>query len=259
MSNYNAILVQREENVLILSLDKPESLNALTFEMMFEVQDVLKMIEETSEIRALVITGAGRGFCSGQDLKDRPSGNNIVEQIMDCYFKAFQAIRTCRVPVVIAVNGVAAGGGFSLALTGDVILAARTARFIQIFSRIGLSPDLGSTYLLPKAIGRNRALKYMMTNDPISAEVAEELGLIAGQYEPDELMLEALLLAKRLAAGPTRALVATRSMVDDQQDAEYEARFRAELAVNMDLKTGFDAKEGGQAFMEKRPAKFRGF
>ena len=259
MSNYKAILVQREENVLILSLNKPESLNALTFEMMFEVQDVLNMVEETPEIRALVITGAGRGFCSGQDLKDRPKGDDIIEQIMACYFNAFQAIRACRVPVVMAVNGVAAGGGFSLALTGDVILATRKASFIQIFSRIGLSPDLGSTYLLPKAIGRNRALKYMMTNDPISAEVAEELGLVAELYEPEELISEALLLAKRLAAGPTRALVAARSMVDDHQASEYEARFRAELVVNMDLKTSFDAKEGGQAFIEKRPAEFRGY
>ncbi|WP_169543615.1 enoyl-CoA hydratase/isomerase family protein [Sneathiella aquimaris] len=258
MPDYQAISVQQDESVLILSLNKPDSLNALTFQMMDEVLDVLAMIKNTPDIRALVITGSGRGFCSGQDLKDRPKGDDIIHQIMECYFKAFQAIRTCRVPVIMAVNGVAAGGGFSLALTGDIILAARTARFIQIFSRIGLSPDLGSTYLLPKVIGRHRALQYMMTNDPISADQAEKWGLIAAQFEPEDLMRETRLLAHRLAAGPTRALVAARSLVDDQQDAEYEARFRAELAVNMDLKTGFDATEGGQAFMDKRPARFRG-
>ncbi|MFT6556965.1 enoyl-CoA hydratase/isomerase family protein [Sneathiella sp.] len=259
MPDYQAISVQQDESVLILSLNKPDSLNALTFQMMDEVRDVLAMIENSPDIRALVITGSGRGFCSGQDLKDRPKGDDIIDQIMDCYFKAFQAIRTCRVPVIMAVNGVAAGGGFSLALTGDIILAARTARFIQIFSRIGLSPDLGSTYLLPKVIGRYRALQYMMTNDPISADQAEDWGLISAQFEPEDLMKEARLLAHRLAAGPTRALVAARSLVDDQQGVEYEARFRAELAVNMDLKTGFDAREGGQAFIGKRPAQFRGF
>src|SRR5436305_7566720 len=130
-------------------------------------------------VRALVLTGEGRGFCSGQNLKASEAlGSDIAAAVMRYYWPAFRALRECRVPVVIAVNGVAAGGGFSLAMAGDIIVAARSASFIQVFSRIGLVPDLGSTWLLPRLIGRQRALELMFLNEPLSAEHAPAWGTV---------------------------------------------------------------------------------
>ena len=191
-------------------------MNALTIGMMDEVGDAISRIEKDTSIRALILTGAGRGFCSGQNLKDRiPPGSDLTGVLMDSYFKAIDGIRNCRVPVVVAVNGTAAGGGFSVALCGDFLIAARSAKFIQVFSRIGLSPDLGSTYLLPRAIGRARALQLMMTNDPLDAATAAEWGLIAEVLDDDRLMPRAREIAERLATGPTYALQLTRRMVDE--------------------------------------------
>ncbi len=256
---YDNILLEERGAVAILTLNRPQTLNALTFDMMYEVQDALAYIEENRQIRALVFTAAGRGFCSGQDLKNRPEdGRDLVTAVMDCYFKAFKAIRTSRVPVVMAINGTAAGGGFSLSLVGDILIAARSAKFIQVFSRIGLVPDLGSTYLLPRAIGRNRALELMMTNDPISASEAMVLGMLNDCVPDDELMPTALDLANRLAKGPTLALNRTRSLVDKDDEEAFEARFRAELEIQSDVREKEDAKEGVAAFLEKREAQFTG-
>ena len=139
-------------------------------------------------IRALVLTGEGRGFCSGQNLKAGSARQDIVAGVMKFYWPAFRALRECRVPVVVAVNGVAAGGGFSLAMAGDIIVAARSASFIQVFSRIALVPDLGSTWLLPRLVGRQRAMELMLFNEPLSAERAQEWGLVRDVVDDDKLM-----------------------------------------------------------------------
>jgi 2-(1,2-epoxy-1,2-dihydrophenyl)acetyl-CoA isomerase len=162
------------------------------------------------------------------------------------------------VPVVVAVNGVAAGGGFSLAMSGDVILAARSASFIQVFSRIALVPDLGSTWLLPRLIGRQRALELMLLNEPLSAERAREWGLVREVVDDARLLDEATALAQRLADGPTRALVATRQLLEESEHASYEVQFRRELEVQSVIRTGPDAQEGRKAFVEKRKAQFTG-
>lgn len=177
---------------------------------------------------------------------------------MDCYFGAMNAVRTAPVPVIMAINGTAAGAGFSLSMVGDITLAARSAKFIQVFSRIGLVPDCASTYLLPRIIGRGQALKAMMTNDPISAETALEWGLISECLEDDELMPAARTLAARLAKGPTRALVETRRLVDEIEGDAFERQFRRELEVQAEIREGHDGKEGVAAFVERRPAVFRG-
>ena len=162
------------------------------------------------------------------------------------------------VPVVVAVNGVAAGGGFSLAMAGDIIVAARSAKFIQVFSRIGLVPDLGSTWLLPRLIGRQRALELMLLNEPLSAERALEWGLVRQVVDDDRLRDEAMKLAHRLAEGPTRALVATRQLLEESEHASYSAQFRREIEVQADIRQSADALEGRQAFVEKRAARFGG-
>jgi 2-(1,2-epoxy-1,2-dihydrophenyl)acetyl-CoA isomerase len=178
--------------------------------------------------------------------------------VMRFYWPAFRALRECRVPVVVAVNGVAAGGGFSLAMAGDMIVAARSASFIQVFSRIALVPDLGSTWLLPRLIGRQRALELMLLNEPLTAERAQEIGLVRQVVDDAKLMEEALTLARRLAEGPTRALVATRALVEESEHTSYEAQFRREIEIQAVVRKGADAVEGRNAFVEKRKAKFTG-
>jgi len=259
MSDFQNILFVVEDGVATLTLNRPQALNALTLDLMYEVQEALAQIKADPSIRAMILTGAGRGFCSGQDLRNRPpAGTDIVKVYMDCYFRAIEAIRTARVPVIVAINGTAAGAGFSLALAGDILISARFAKFIQVFSRIGLIPDCGSTYLLPQAIGRARSLRMMLTNEPLMAEQAVEWGFVSECVDDDDLMAAAGDLATKLAKGPTRALAETRAMVDAAEENSFETQFRRELEVNSELRVSYDAQEGVAAFLEKRQAAFRG-
>lgn len=250
---------EREQAVGILTLDEPATLNAMTPDLLGDLANAIREMTDELEIRALVLTGAGRGFCSGQNLKAAQIlGDDIAAGVMRYYWPAFRALRECRVPVVVAVNGVAAGGGFSLAMAGDMIVAARSASFIQVFSRIALVPDLGSTWLLLRLVGRQRALELMMTNEPLSAELAREWGLVREVFDDGSLREGALALARRLAAGPTRALVATRRLIDESEHATYADQFRREIETQAEIRTSEDALEGRNAFLEKRPARFSG-
>src|SRR5229473_1337607 len=227
---------EREHAVGVLTLDEPSSLNAMTPDLLGDLATAIREMTDDGEIRALVLTGAGRGFCSGQNLKAAQIlGDDIVDGVMRYYWPAFRGLRECRVPVVVAVNGVAAGGGFSLAMAGDIIVAARSASFIQVFSRIGLVPDLGSTWLLPRLIGRQRALELMLLNEPLSAERAQEWGLVRQVVDDAQLPGEAMKLAHRLAEGPTRALVATRQLLEESEHASYSAQFRREIEVQAEI------------------------
>jgi 2-(1,2-epoxy-1,2-dihydrophenyl)acetyl-CoA isomerase len=249
----------RDGAVAILTLDEPASLNAMTPDLLVALAAAIAETTRDEGVRALVLTGEGRGFCSGQNLKASAAlGEDLAGAVMRLYWPAFKALRECRVPVVVAVNGVAAGGGFSLAMAGDVIVAARSASFIQVFSRIALVPDLGSTWLLPRLIGRQRALELMLLNEPLSAERAQELGLVREVVDDARLMDAALRLAHRLAEGPTRALVATRLLVEESEHATYEAQFRREIELQAIIRKSDDAIEGRNAFVEKRKAKFSG-
>ena len=245
----------RDGAVGLLTLDDPASLNAMTPELLGGLAVAIGEMTSDAGVRALVPTGEGRGFCSGQNLK---ASQSLGAGVMRHYWPAFQALRECRVPVVVAVNGVAAGGGFSLAMAGDIIVAARSAKFIQVFSRIGLVPDLGSTWLLPRLIGRQRALELMLLNEPLSAERALEWGLVRQVVDDDRLLDEAMKLAHRLAEGPTRALVATRQLLEESEHASYSAQFRREIEVQADIRRSEDALEGRKAFVEKRTARFGG-
>ncbi len=249
----------RDGAVGILTLDEPASLNAMTPDLLGGLAAGVGEMTADPAIRALVLTGEGRGFCSGQNLKAGESlGQDIVAGVMKFYWPAFKALRECRVPVVVAVNGVAAGGGFSLAMAGDIIVAARSASFIQVFSRIALVPDLGSTWLLPRLVGRQRAMELMLFNEPLSAERAKEWGLVRDVVDDDKLMETAVALAQRLAQGPTRALVATRMLLEESEHTSYAAQFRREIETQSEIRTSADALEGRAAFVEKRKAQFRG-
>ncbi|WP_298272019.1 enoyl-CoA hydratase-related protein [uncultured Bradyrhizobium sp.] len=250
---------ERDGKVGILTLNDPASLNAMTPELLGDLARAVGEMGHDPGIRALVLTGEGRGFCSGQNLKAFNSlGDNIYTGVMTHYWPAMQALRECRMPVVVAVNGVAAGGGFSLAMSGDIILAARSASFIQVFSRIGLVPDLGSTWLLPRLVGRQRALDLMLLNEPLPAERAKEWGLVREVVDDAKLLDEAKALAGRLADGPTRALVATRQLLEQSEHASYADQFRREIELQQVIRESADAKEGRQAFVEKRKAQFTG-
>jgi 2-(1,2-epoxy-1,2-dihydrophenyl)acetyl-CoA isomerase len=249
----------RDGAVGILTLNEPESLNAMTPDLLGALARAIAEMTADPAIRALVLTGEGRGFCSGQNLKAFESlGQDIVAGVTKFYWPTFKALRECRVPIVVAVNGVAAGGGFSLAMAGDMIVAARSANFIQVFSRIGLVPDLGSTWLLPRLIGRQRAQELMFFNEPLSAERAREWGLVRDVVDDGALMAEAVKLAQRLAQGPTRALVATRMLLEESEHASYAAQFRREIEVQSEVRQSADALEGRAAFVEKRKASFSG-
>lgn len=249
----------RDGAVGILTLNEPESLNAMTPDLLGALEKALAEMTADPDVRALVLTGEGRGFCSGQNLKaSQALGQDIVAGVMKFYWPAFKALRECRVPIVVAVNGVAAGGGFSLAMAGDMIVAARSASFIQVFSRIGLVPDCGSTWLLPRLIGRQRALELMLFNEPLSAERAKEWGLVREVVDDGALMAEAIKLAQRLAQGPTRTLVATRALLEESEDTSYATQFRREIEVQSEIRQSADALEGRAAFVEKRKAKFSG-
>ncbi|WP_076865837.1 enoyl-CoA hydratase-related protein [Bradyrhizobium mercantei] len=250
---------ERDGKVGILTLNDPASLNAMTPDLLGDLAQAVGEMSHDPGIRALVLTGEGRGFCSGQNLKAFQSlGDNIYTGVMRHYWPAMQALRECRMPVVVAVNGVAAGGGFSLAMSGDMILAARSASFIQVFSRIGLVPDLGSTWLLPRLVGRQRALDLMLLNEPLPAERAKEWGLVRDVVDDARLLDEAKALAARLADGPTRALVATRQLLEESEHASYADQFRREIELQQVIRESADAKEGRQAFVEKRKAQFTG-
>ena len=249
----------RDGAVGILTLNEPESLNAMTPDLLGALARAIGAMTADPAVRALVLTGAGRGFCSGQNLKASEAlGKDLVGGVMKFYWPAFEALRACRVPVVVAVNGVAAGGGFSLAMAGDMVVAARSASFIQVFSRIGLVPDLGSTWLLPRLVGRQRALELMLFNEPLSAERAKEWGLVREVVDDADLMPEAVALARRLAQEPTRALVATRMLLEDSEHATYADQFRREIELQADIRQSVDALEGRAAFIEKRKASFTG-
>ena len=249
----------RDGAVALLTLDEPATLNAMTPDLLGGLATAIRETTADLGVRALVLTGAGRGFCSGQNLKAFQSlGDDIVAGVMHHYWPAFQALRECRVPIVTAVNGVAAGGGFSLAMSGDIIVAARSASFIQVFSRIGLVPDLGSTWLLPRLVGRQRALELMLLNEPLSAEQARDWGLVRDVFDDEVLLAGAMKLAQRLAAGPTRTLTATRRLLEDSELSSYAEQFRREIEVQSDIRKSADALEGRAAFIEKRPVRFTG-
>jgi 2-(1,2-epoxy-1,2-dihydrophenyl)acetyl-CoA isomerase len=250
---------ERDDSVGVLTLDEPATLNAMTPDLLGDLALAIREMTDDPQIRALILTGAGRGFCSGQNLKAAAIlGDDIVDGVMRYYWPTFKAMRECRVPIVVAVNGVAAGGGFSLAMAGDMIVASRSATFIQVFSRIALVPDLGSTWLLPRLVGRQRALELMLTNEPLSAEQAKEWGLVRDVFDDAALREGALTLARKLAGGPTRALVATRRLLEESEHSSYADQFRREIETQADIRNSADALEGRNAFLEKRAARFSG-
>lgn len=253
------VLVNNDGAVRTLALNRPTSLNAFTAELHAELIAALEAAATDSTVRCVVLTGAGRAFCAGQDLADpavEPGGGGLEDVIKRWYTPLCLRIVSMPVPVVAAVNGVAAGAGANIALGCDVVLAAESANFIQAFAKIGLMPDSGGTWLLPRLVGRSRALGLTLLGDKLSAAEAERIGLIWRAVPDVELAKEAQALAQRLAAMPTRALVATRNAIDDAAQLDFAGSLALEAAGQRELGAAADYAEGVEAFRAKRAPKF---
>lgn len=253
------VLVARHGPVTTLTLNRPASLNSFTAAMHALLLPALQAAAHDSTVRAVVITGSGRGFCAGQDLADPAmAGDADVGAVVERFYKPLaERLRTMPVPVIAAVNGVAAGAGANFALCCDFVLAARSASFIQAFSKIGLIPDCGGTWLLPRLVGRARAIGLAMTGDKLPAEDAERIGLIWKCVDDAQLMEQAMALAGRLAAMSSKALAETRLAIDAAVPLDFAEALAREATVQGRMGRGADFAEGVAAFLAKRPAVFK--
>lgn len=259
------VLAERLEGVLLLRLNRPAALNSFTTALHAALRAALDAAAADKAVRCIVLTGAGRAFCAGQDLADPavapdPGGTAAPKDLQAVIEQHYQPLvlrlRSLPVPVVAAVNGVAAGAGANLALACDLVIAGQSASFVQAFARIGLVPDTGGTWLLPRLVGRARALGLAMLGDKLSAAEAERIGLIWRQVDDAALLDEALALARRLAAMPTRALVATRAAMDAALQLDLPQALAAEARLQGELGRAHDYQEGVAAFMAKRAPAF---
>ena len=250
--------------VAILKLDHPEVMNAVSMDMLGGLGEALDAIDDRrSEVRCLVMTGAGRAFCAGANLQGRDnqkpgSRSNAGVTLETGYHPFLRRLRNLHCPIVTSVNGAAAGAGMSFALMGDMILCARSAYFLQAFRRIGLVPDCGSTWLLPRLVGRARSVELSLMGERLPAEKALEWGLVNRVHDDAALMEETMKLAHELANGPTVALSLIRRLYWESSDNSFEDQLDLEQQMQRRAGAAEDLKEGVTAFLEKRPAKFKG-
>ena len=253
------VLYESDQGIATITLNRPAKINSLTYQMHADLRSALDLVEEDSTIQVVLITGAGRGFCAGQDLADpQTSLDNLADTLEKNYNVLVRRMAQMRQPIIAAVNGVAAGAGANLALGADLTLMGKKAVMTQAFVRIGLLPDAGGTWFLPRRVGLQKALGLAMTGETITGEEAERMGLIWKAIDDELLMEEAQKLARHLANLPARALAEMKQAIraaftntlDQQLDVERDAQVR--------LGNTKDFKEGISAFLEKRPAKFIG-
>jgi 2-(1,2-epoxy-1,2-dihydrophenyl)acetyl-CoA isomerase len=252
------LLSEVADGVATLTLNRPEALNALNGQLRRELHAAFKAAARDDATRAVVITGAGRGFCAGADLRGGTEERDFREVLTAEYNPLIAAIRDLPKPVVAAVNGVAAGAGVSLALAADVVVASEEARFVPAFSRIGLVPDSGLARVLVRALGRHRAFEILMGERQLGAEDARHLGLVAAVVPADRLADAARELAARLAGGPTAAIGLTKRLLNAAEDATLPEALEAEAALQELAGRTDDHAEGVAAFGEKRDPRFTG-
>jgi 2-(1,2-epoxy-1,2-dihydrophenyl)acetyl-CoA isomerase len=258
MPEYSTILFEVKDRAAHLTLNRPEAANSLNPTVAAEMMDAVIRCEEDEEIRALVISGTGRMFCAGADLKEFYTPSDGLKSRISYFHATLSRLARADLPVIAAVNGVAAGAGMGLACACDLVIAAESARFIMAYARIGLSPDGGTTYFLPRRIGVGRALELFYTNRTLSAREALEWG-IANRMVPDsELITEAHELATQLAAGPTKAFGAGKRLMHAGWNETLESQIEQELRGIGVMSRTEDAREAIAAFTAKRVPQFKG-
>lgn len=261
--SFETIAFTVEAGIARLTLNRPDRLNSFTDRMHEEVREALTRVETDPAIRVLVLAGAGRGFCAGQDLNDRSvsagdAAPDLGASVEKNYKPLVLRLQNLRVPTVCAVNGVAAGAGASLALACDVVVAGRSASFLQAFSKIGLIPDTGGTWFLPQRVGMARAMGLALLAEKLPAEKAAEWGLIWQCVDDAELAATVDALAAQFASAPTRALVRTRQLMRASMSQDLAVQLDAERDAMRELGQSPDYREGVAAFMEKRAPRFTG-
>jgi 2-(1,2-epoxy-1,2-dihydrophenyl)acetyl-CoA isomerase len=264
---FETLLFEKRDQVAHVTLNRPAKLNALSLTLIEELRAAAAAVEADPSIRAVLLTGAGRAFCSGADLTrqdffEQPGqtiGQSIGRSLTEHFNPMVSAWHAVRVPVVVAVNGVAAGAGMSLALLGDIVIAAHSATFLQLFApKLGLLPDLGSTFQLPRLVGTARAKGMTLLGEPLSAADAVSWGLIWSSVADDSLMQEANALASRLAEGPTQAFARIKSVFNVPPAHVLEVQLELEAEAQTQLGDSRDFAEGLVAFRDKRAPRFSG-
>ncbi len=257
----NSIQVNIEAGIAELRLNRPKVFNSFNREMALRFQDELKSCEENPEVRVIVVTGNGKAFCAGQDLQEvtSPELNPGFKKILEEHYNPIVSmIRNIEKPVVAAVNGVAAGAGANIALACDIVLAADNASFIQAFSKIGLIPDSGGTFFLPRLIGFQKASALMMLGDKVTAEVAERLGMVYKVFSSESFEAEVSSLAMNLANMPTKALGMTKRLLNESMNNNLSNQLDMESRLQIEAAQSEDYAEGVAAFIEKRKPVFKG-
>lgn len=256
---YNHIIYSLDNKIAKITLNRPEVLNSFNYQMAQELQGLLDEVNNDDDIRVVILTGAGKAFSAGQDLSEAISRNTELSEIVEKnYIPIVRKIRNLDKPVIAAVNGVAAGAGANIALCCDFVIASKDASFIQAFSKIGLVPDSGGTFILPRLIGLARSTSLMMLGNKISATDAENLGMIFKSTEEDEFWHFVQEFAQKLSEMPTKALALTKKLLNTAFENSFEEQLEAEKFAQSEAGNSYDYHEGVNAFLEKRKPVFKG-
>lgn len=261
MPTFETIDFDLTDGLAVITFNRPDRLNALSDQLKSEFLQALRHIAKPdSGARALLITGSGRGFCAGADLAESgmTADRDLGASLTDTYHPFLTELANLKIPVVSAVNGVAAGAGMSIAISADIVIAARSAYFLQAFINIGLVPDAGSTFILPRLIGTARAKAMMMLGEKIPAEKALDWGMVYDVVDDEVLLDAATTLARKLASGPTVALSGIRGLMASSQTNDYQNQLAAEATTQRVAGRSEDCIEGVMAFIQKREANFKG-